>query len=433
MSSRTHKRGCLAALLLCVMLLVGCGAATILPTPTPEPVELTFAARRGVADYAPLAEQFHRLYPNITVKLVAYQQGQSFGGGLQNLKTLGVDAFRDTMPYPADPRLKGELFPLDEWIAANKAFPTDILNGVMDALKIDGTQFGVPAGINPVVAYYDSKRFSAVKVPPPSPNWTLSDFLQAAIAVNNQEVKQLENANFTYGFCSEATGIDPVIITYLFGGQLVDNLLNPTRPTLDAAANIRAVQWYASLRSQYGITPAPDELRQIFRSSSINDAIVLGRCGLWIGFYADMGGRAWGRKPVGEPVMMPLPRGQVTFTAASVDGYYILRQSKHPEQAWKWLSFLMEHEEAAGVYMPVQRSQINSEAFASRVSADAVRVARGLPPQVLLVGATIPQGMQSLFATYVQAVDQVVRGQAEAKAALSSAQARAVMLFTSTH
>jgi ABC-type glycerol-3-phosphate transport system substrate-binding protein len=197
---------------------------------------------------------------------------------------------------------------------------------------------------------------------------------------------------------------------------------------MNSAANLRAVQWYASLRTVHGVTPDPAQFTEASRYG-VYQLITMGRCGVWLGFYGDLGGRAWGTLWLGTPVMMPLPRGQASFNAASIDGYFMLRQAEHPQEAWLWLSFLLEHEEAAGAQMPPRRSQIESQAFANRVTPDVVAVARSLPTNTLIVGIGSPQNLGSVVSVYLKAVDQVVRGQADAKTALSDAQASALLLF----
>jgi ABC-type glycerol-3-phosphate transport system substrate-binding protein len=132
---------------------------------------------------------------------------------------------------------------------------------------------------------------------------------------------------------------------------------------------------------------------------------------------------------LGEPVMMPLPRAQANFNAASVDGYFILRNAAHPQEAWLWLNFLLEHEDAAGAQVPPRRSQIESQAFAGRVTPDVAAVARALPTNTLIVGIGSPQNLGSVVEIYLKAVDEVVRGNTDAKTALAAAQANALLLF----
>jgi ABC-type glycerol-3-phosphate transport system substrate-binding protein len=435
-STRRPSRRTAFALALIMLIVAACGATKTPPTPTPAPVTVRFAFRANVANYLPLADAFHEKYPNITVELLSQRspasqnQEQTLGSlSLTQLKMQSVDAFRDTVPYLPSASLQTEFLPLDEYIAAYKAFPAaDLLPGLMEMTKIAGRQIALPAGVNPIVAYYDAARLRKANIKTPSVAWTLDDFLSVAQAANNQSAPGSRNADYVYGFCSDPMSVDPVAITYLMGGQLVDNLQNPTRPTMNSAANQRAVQWYASLRTLHGVTPDLQQLRSVY-GRGIYEPIALGRCGVWLGFYGDLGGRAWGTLWLGEPVMMPLPRAQASFNAASVDGYYILRQAAHPQEAWLWLSYLLEHEQAAGLQMPARRSHIESQSFANRVTPDVVAVARSLPANTLIVGIGSPQSLGALVMGYLKAVDQVVRGETDVNTALAAAQSGAQRLF----
>jgi ABC-type glycerol-3-phosphate transport system substrate-binding protein len=423
-------------LLLTALVTAACGPLGATPAPTPAPVKVRFAFRSDVANYLLLADAFHLKYPNITVELVSQRvvpgqtQGQILGSlSLTLLKMQGIDAFRDTVPYLPSAQLTNDLLPLDEYIVARKAFPSaDFLPGLLDTMKVSGVQIAIPAGVNPIVAYYDAYRFRTAGVKTPDTSWTLNDFLDAAAATNNQGAPGARNADYVFGFCSEPISADPVVLTYLMGGQLVDNLQNPTRPTMNSEANLRAVQWYASLRTVHGVTPELQQLAQVYRRG-VYEPISMGRCGVWLGFYGDMRGKAWGTLWLGEPVMMPLPRAQANFNAASVDGYFILRNAAHPQEAWLWLNFLLEHEDAAGAQVPPRRSQIESQAFAGRVTPDVAAVARALPTNTLIVGIGSPQNLGSVVEIYLKAVDEVVRGNTDAKTALAAAQANALLLF----
>jgi hypothetical protein len=198
---------------------------------------------------------------------------------------------------------------------------------------------------------------------------------------------------------------------------------------MNSAANQSAVQWYANLNTVHKVTPDFQQLGQA-STRGVYQAISLGRCGVWLGFYADMRGKSWGTLWIGDPVMMPLPRGQASFNAASVDGYFVPRYASHPQEAWLWLAFLLEHEDAAGVQMPARASHIDSKAYAERVTSDVVAVARSLPKTNTIVRVGAPQSFSALVTIYLQAVAKVVRGEAEVSNALAAAQQSALTLLS---
>ncbi len=286
-----------------------------------------------------------------------------------------------------------------------------------------------PAGLDFVVAYYDAQRFKAAGATPPTLNWTQDDFLAAAIAVHHTEGVATQD-DFAYGFCSLPDSADPIYFTYLFGGRLFDRLPDPTRPTLDDPANIEAVQWYTDLRLAYGVTPDPDEIRKYFPRGRVFEAIVRGKCGLWFGQYSDRGGRVWPVEWQGKGVMLPLPRCRAPFGLIQVDGYYILAQSKHRKEAWDWIRFLLDHQEAAGLMVPPLQSQAHSKEYVARVGEEVAEVARRLPPDAIIFPAAADPVLGQTVELYLGAIAQVIKGDMDVETALSEAQVQAEALFS---
>jgi ABC-type glycerol-3-phosphate transport system substrate-binding protein len=410
----------------------GCDAPQLAATP-PEPVTLRFGYYTNRANYEPLAEQFHELHPHVTVELVTafWDRGND---PLDILDSAELDAIRWGGGYLEPERLE-RLLPLDAMVEVSEEFPLDdMVPGTTEALRIDGIQWGIPAGLDLWVAYYDPVWFELTGTAPPPADWTLDDLVVAADGVNGYE-------NLTYGFCSTTERGDIFALTRLLGGQLFGDLQNPTLPTLNTLANVDAIQWYASLRHEYGVVPDPARIRTQFRYNGIEQAIAQGMCGVWLARFGERGGLTWGGGAGGygrwerERVMLPLPRGQETVTLGWVDGYYVLSQSNHPAEAWEWISFLIEHEAAAGQMIPPRLSHIHSEAYAARVGADALGIARDLPDNLHMVNAVVSadEDMGTISEMYLDVADRALRGRLDGRAAiqgaLDDAQTRAEALF----
>jgi ABC-type glycerol-3-phosphate transport system substrate-binding protein len=255
--SRRGWKWRLALCLLAVALTVpACGPRPAVPAPTPEPVTLHLAVREDMADYAALADQFHQLHPNVTVASVPIDIFE--GAGLASIDTMDIDVVRAGQDYLTPGRAE-QILPLDEIILSDNGFPRqDMVKGATEALRRKGVQRGLPAGLDFVVAYYSVEHFKIAGATPPGFDWNLDDFLAAAVAANHTEGSSSQ-AEFGYGFCSEPENGNPLYLTYLFGGGVVDSLADPRRPTLNDPANVKAVQWYADLRLKYGVIPDSDE------------------------------------------------------------------------------------------------------------------------------------------------------------------------------
>lgn len=421
-SRRGERIGCLLILFL---LLTSCGRGRA--KPTPEPITLNFAARRQIADYQALATQFQQLHPGVTIHLIDIDVFR--GQGINAIDLMDVDAVRWGADYLKAERIE-KLVPLDEILLADDALARgNFFAGALEALRLQGIQLGVPAGIDFLVAYYDAQRFQIAGAQPPPADWTHEDLLAAAVAVNRTEGQAATSAEFTYGFCTLPDSIDPVVFTYLFGGRLFDGLPEPTRPTFNEPANIEAIQWYTSLRLEYGVAPDPEELRRAFPRGQQFEAIVRGKCGLWFGQYSDRGGRAWPAEWQGKGVMLPLPRVRAPFGLVQVDGYYVLESSKQRMLAWQWVRFLLDHEEAAGLMLPPLKEQARSDAYAARVGEEIAAVARTLPAEAIVLPAGADPIIEQAGSLYTAAVAQVIAGEMDVERALNDAQVQAEKLF----
>jgi multiple sugar transport system substrate-binding protein len=418
----------LPALFLAAVLLstTSCSLSPAPPTPTPEPITLRFAFRQNVADYRPLASQFQQLHPGIVIRLVpieAYERNP-----LQEIDSQDLDVVRWGQDYLTADRAE-QLLPLDEIILGDAGFPRqDMVKGAMEALRYKGVQRGLPAGLDFVVAYYNAERLKIAQATPPSPDWNLDDFLALALAINHTE-GMTSQAEFVYGFCSEPESGDPLYLAYLFGGGVVDSLTEPSRPTLDDPANVKAVQWYADLRLKHGVIPDPDEIGKTFPRGRLYEAIIRNKCGLWFGQFADQGGKTWPMEWESQGVMLPLPRSQAPLSYANVDGYYLLTKSKHRREAWEWMRFLLDRQEAAGMMMPPLNSQIDSTQYAGRVGQDVAAVARRLTANAILLPGNIDPRLYQVMGLFLGAVKQAVKGDTDAETALKEAQVQAEALF----
>ena len=409
--------GCVTALLVLVSLLAGCGG---LAFSTPEPVELTFVYFEHAADYQPLADAFHSKYPHITVKL---DPASPQGGGRALLeKAAAADVLRmPVMNIPGE--LAAAFLPLDTMLSTSQGFPqADLFPGTLEGLRIDGKQIGLPAGTNPFVVYYLPRKFAAAGIRPPAPNWTLDDFVSTAKAIHNTDPSAVSTDRFAYGFCTYPSFPDVALFTYLFGGGLVDNLVQISQPTLNDPGNVESLAWYASLKNDLGLIPSLNSPRDV-------GALVYRQgCGLWVDWLDKS---TFGPEGAPEAEPLPLPRHIASMNIASQDGYFLLSRTEHPDEAFLWARFLMEEQAASGRLIPPLRASVESREYAGRVPESILSVARGLPEQTLVISLEMTRnerfgGVLELFG---QAALKVINEAGDAQFTLDEAQQQAEERF----
>jgi multiple sugar transport system substrate-binding protein len=329
------------------------------------------------------------------------------------------------------PERIAEFRPLDDLIAGDSAtdnpFPArDLIPGAMEALQFEGKQLAVPAGIDPIVVFYNPDLFEANGVIAPQADWTLNDFVQTAQKVQSSP----DAAEITYGYCPRPDTGDVAIFAYLLGGQLVDNLVAPTRPTLDTPENRQAVDWFADLQRTYQVTPSAEDIQRDF--GDIRRAIWMGRCGMWLGFYSDRARYAEFLSDTGRavPGILPLPQANETFGVASADVYAILMSSQKASVAWEWVKFLLERTQAAAPLLPPRSSQLDSQSYKTLAGKETAAIAASLPERLLIWDSRLSSpALAGTVAAFLQAAESVANEAAEAGDALAEAQMQAEAAF----
>jgi len=393
-------------------------------TPTPEPVTLHFSYIGEKEDYKALVDQFHASNPQITIEANPIS-GDQFQTGYNALRAQfqEADVLRANYSY-LSPEQIAAVRPLDDFLVAEKSINrADVFPGLMEAMKYQGAQLGLPAGINPLVMFYENSFFKIANATPPASNYTLDEFLAAAQLVNHHENADKAAGKFSYGICTSPINMDPLVFTELFGGNIFNDEAKPTQPTLNDPANVEAVNWYASLWSDYQLPPPVTK-----GGFGAYPFVYQNQCGFWIQVF-DMSGFMRGRGI--DQRMLPLPKGKAPVNDSTWDAYFLTKKSAHPAEAWKWMSFLMQNQAASSVQIPPLLSQIASEDYAKRVSPDALGIARGLKDGLRFaqISDLNTPWKDSIRGVYLESVRQVVVGDADTLSALNDAQRQAEAIF----
>lgn len=386
-------------------------------TPAAEPVTIRFGFQEFDQPYfEALVEEFRQANPAITVELVPHTWAQ-----VASLGPDDADAFMVQLGYPLVEDRAG-LLSLDSLIESDRDFDAaDYYPGLLDLLRAEGKAWAIPAGVDPIVMYYNRDLFDAAGVPYPEIGWTWDNFLVTARALTDAEGE-------TFGFISDPVAGVPAYFAYQHGGALVDDWTHPTRFTLDDPLTIEAAEWFARLIHEHHVHPTPAQARRLAGGDGRNAAfrcVALGRAAMWAGGFSERGGGTWMEPWDFEAGMAPLPREAYSATAANFDVYAISDTTDYAQAAWEWISFLSRrlHNRQA----PARRSLAESEAFREQVGEEAAAVVRAsLEMDVVQLNDTAIIGFlreAGFHAVYAQALQQIYSGQQTATEALQAAQA----------
>lgn len=387
-----------------VVVLSGCS----LLAPKREQVVLRVAYRKQQGDLQPLLDRYMKANPFITIESI---EGSAGSGEVNNaLAAKELDILlddRDALQYA----VAGQLLPLEDMLVGQewKGVRDDFFPGTWEGLQIEGRQWGIPSSIDTFVMYINMDALNALGLEEPSVNWTLDDFLMLANAMHKPEGTPENPGQRLWGFCTDSTNYDPVLFVYLMGGTLIDDINKPTRPTLDAPATIEGVKWYTDLFTVYDIVPTESVLRALF-SGGINEAARRGFCSTWMGLYSEKGGPSTFKWDF-EWKMLPLPAGRQNLRFGDERGFFISRDTAHPEEALKLVLYLTEQWQSAGNNLPARKSVAASQAYAEEVGADVVAAGISEIDSLIILPAQAGPIFNELGEVFLTAVQRVLRGE----------------------
>ena len=205
----------------------------------------------------------------------------------------------------------------------------------IEAYSHDGGIYGLPDNVASIAIYYNKDMFEEAGAMTPTdqwddPAWTVDDFFTSC-----EKLTKTDASGRTTQWACDVTGWDKVWQTWvrIFGGQIVDDPFFPTECTLNDAAAVEGLQFYADLRWEYGFAPRPEALAEM----GTNALMQTGRLGMFYsGSWSFPNYRetdftvALGHYPSG-------PGGRANYV------YYfplvIPKASEAPECAWNLLKY----------------------------------------------------------------------------------------------
>ena len=403
--SSVKKISLQAILFLLVIGLVSCAE----PVPPPDPVTIRFgyvgydnrAAEREY--YQNLADLFNQDYPHITVGVGFSSLYSAFYGDGLGKDVVSIPDF--IFPAFIDEEL---ILPLDGFIQQDPDFPyDDFYAGMLEIYSIRGQTWGIPAGVDPTVFYYNKALFDRAGIPYPELDWTWDDFLTAAMATRDPAA-----GIFGYGpaviFGPDSDYMESIIFIYQNGGKILDDFKNPSDFVFDDPAAIDALVWYAALYHTHGVAPTEEQAIETFGSTnSIFQGIGNGQIAIWAGALSERGGRSYIPIPWDfEYGILPLPRGKESFNLVSSNAYVMAAETEHPEEAWLWIDFLTE--QTGYNAFPVRRSVVESKSFGDMVGEDVAAVIQVILEDARYFPTYFEEGFGRNFDSFQRALDRIV-------------------------
>jgi ABC-type glycerol-3-phosphate transport system substrate-binding protein len=305
---------------------------------------------------------------------------------------------------------RGILRPLDPYLAdIGRPLERYFMNASVQAFRRSGRVWMLPWQAQPAMVFYNRQLFDQAGLPPLERRWSWRDLESVG-----GQLSRGQDKSRVWGF---DIGTGPEALIYENGGRIVDDPVEPTRPTLDDLANIDALAWVDDLIKRLKIIPGTTDARDrmgAFASAQI--AMRLDRMGVRAGTYVGS------PKPWTFPWAAAPPPGRVTqATTANFQSWGILSSSLQVDDAWGFIRHLCTR-------LPAEAKIDGVPAFLSlQDSPDLGRLLpEGTSSYLAALSETIPTpavpaatAMQNLLA---QALFKVVASQATPADALREAQ-----------
>ncbi len=387
-----------------------CLSACVTPTPTPtlQPISLTFACSEIDASfYRQAADQFQQINPSIKIQLVHNVTSIDAKDDWDSLRQLATQA--DVFLWSAQGVEGGPIGLVSDLSPLVKSDPemteAAFLPGLASFFRWQGSTWGVPAGVAPLLILYDPAAFDEAGLAHPRPGWTWDELFAAAQRLTRREGERIVRYGIHLGIDAIRSAVDAQ------GGRLVDDTRGVAVPLLDDPRTVSAVRWYTDLALTHRVAPNPTE-------SEWADPVVAVRAGrAAMGLIMGQGWNAASADLDRELSVAPLP-GQ---SRVGLSGYYISQGTAYPQAAWRWVQFLSQNFAPPGL-LPARQGLISDSTYAQAVgepgaAASLYAAEHALPP-------IHPAAVEKLF---YDAVGRVYAGQ-EAQDVLSQAQQQAVSL-----
>jgi multiple sugar transport system substrate-binding protein len=343
-------------------------ATTGAPAAAGEPTTVSLLVSGGPAEqaaYQAVVDSFNAGQSEVRVEMGAVASTGDFITRLTTDFAAGSppDVFLMNYRRLAQFYNRGAVEPLGPLMEQSSALnPDEFYSEALDAFRdSQGTVICIPQNISSQVVYYNKELFDQAGLAYPAPDWTWEEFRQTAIALT------LPDANGDTYPDQYGLGLEPVLIRmapwiWQNGGELVDDLDNPTRLTLDDPASTEAIQFVLDLAQKDGVVPN----YSAEAVASHPDRFLAGNIAMYVDsrvFTPTM------RETVSfDWDVATLPRGKQVANVLHSDGYCMAAASTVKEAAWRFIEFALGEEGQAiasklGRTVPSMRKVAESEAF----------------------------------------------------------------------
>lgn len=305
--------------------------------PSIQPVELVYMRQaEGIDLELEIVEEFNKTHPNIHVTVDSTPAGEHYQKlALTTESGTPPDIFMTYFTIGAATNgLALDLTPLIE--KEGEEFFKSYVEAGWLFNEYAGKYYGAPYRVAPVSVILNKRMFEKAGVPLPKNDWTWDDFVEIAEKLTNPEKDE-------YGYCltgsAESLGTDAQFYPWLYTNN--GKMITPEGLAgFNSPAGAEALQFMVDLANKYKVVPPG-----ITSTSNNNctDLLAADKVAMWID------GSLWlgfirAARPEVDITVAPMPYHKAKVTSDGGTGFGISAKTKHPEEAWEFLKYMMSDE-----------------------------------------------------------------------------------------
>ncbi|NLM55239.1 MAG: sugar ABC transporter substrate-binding protein [Firmicutes bacterium] len=304
-----------------------------------QPVTINFlnfsSSGENEGNLQAMKEIFEAQNPDIKVNIETIGYGDYFvrlmtavvGGNIPDAFELNFENFA---AYAS----KGTLMPLEDLMAKTGFDPAVSDPNALNAFSVDGVQYGLPFSFSNVIVLYNKELFDRAGVDYPTSEWTWWDQLDAA-----KKIRALGDDIF--GIFQPIQFHEFYKVVRQNGGALLSD--DGTQFTINLPQNVETLQYLVDRVQKYNVMPTEEQLSGM----GDWDLFAAGRLGMLV-----TGSWAFPYMTANcdfEWDIAVEPGNTTKATHFFANGLVIGHNTKHPEEAFRWIQFLSTSREAAEI------------------------------------------------------------------------------------
>lgn len=346
-------------------LLLGLAASAMFATAMQASAETTInalfmkQASYSEDDVRNMTKDFETANPGIKVNLefVPYEALHDKIVAAQGAGAQGYDVVLFDVIWPAEFAKHGFLQDVTGRISAD--LTPKIFNGAWTTVEYDGKRWGMPWIVDTKYLFYNTEMLQKAGISAPPKTW--DELVADAKIIKDKGIVQYP---IVWSWAqAEAVICDYTTLIDAYGGQFFDN----GKPVFDKGAGVDAMKFMEQTVKD-GITNPnskeylEEDVRKVFSNGDAAFALN------WTYMYNMANGDPKESKIVGKVGIAPAPgiQGKTEFSAVNGSmGLGITSNSGHPDEAWKYITFLTSQpvqNQYAKLSLPVWKSSFDDPA-----------------------------------------------------------------------